>query len=186
MLSSLFGELRSLRTIRSDGHGPDDSGFAATALMESTATEVNDHGQMVDSHQSDLVVTGSAAQAIRDHFATTRADLDSAKRQITLLDPTGENRLMERVVSAFETSVTRLMPQLDEALQAGELPGIRHVAHTLKSSSASMGAVKLSKMCSELETMARQGQSDGMSERVAELQAEVEIVRVALKRMLDA
>ena len=93
---------------------------------------------------------------------------------------------MERVVSAFETSVTRLMPQLDEALQAGELPGIRHVAHTLKSSSASMGAVKLSKMCSELETMARQGQSDGMSERVAELQAEVEIVRVALKRMLDA
>ncbi|MGE5864442.1 MAG: hypothetical protein ACM32J_05025, partial [Rhizobacter sp.] len=48
MLSSLFGELRSLRTIRSDGHGPDDSGFAATALMESTATEVNDHGQMVD------------------------------------------------------------------------------------------------------------------------------------------
>ncbi|CAN7364776.1 hypothetical protein [Rhizobacter sp. LjRoot28] len=89
MLSSLFGELRSLRTIRSDGHGPDDSGFAATALMESTATEVNDHGQMVDSHQSDLVVTGSAAQAIRDHFATTRADLDSAKRQITLLDPTG-------------------------------------------------------------------------------------------------
>lgn len=102
------------------------------------------------------------------------------------LDPTGENRLMERVVSAFETSVTRLMPQLDEALQAGELPGIRHVAHTLKSSSASMGAVKLSKMCSELETMARQGQSDGMSDRVAELQAEVEIVRAALKRMLDA
>ena len=89
MLSSLFGELRSLRAIRSDGPGHDDGGFAATALMETTATEVTDHGHMVDSHQSDLVVAGSPAQAIRDHFAATRADLDTAKRQITLLDPTG-------------------------------------------------------------------------------------------------
>jgi len=102
------------------------------------------------------------------------------------LDPTGENRLMERVVSAFETSVARLMPQLQEALQANELAGIRHVSHTLKSSSASMGAVKLSKMCSEVENMARQGQSDGMNERVALLQAEVEIVRAALKHVLNA
>jgi len=102
------------------------------------------------------------------------------------LDPTGENRLMERVVSAFETSVARLMPQLDEALRSNELAGIRHVSHTLKSSSASMGAVKLSKMCSEIETMARQGQSDGMNERVALLQAEVDVVRAALKRVLNA
>jgi len=102
------------------------------------------------------------------------------------LDPTGENRLMERVVSAFETSVARLMPQLEEALRSNELAGIRHVSHTLKSSSASMGAVKLSKMCSEIETLARQGQSDGMNERVALLQAEVVIVRAALKRVLNA
>jgi predicted regulator of Ras-like GTPase activity (Roadblock/LC7/MglB family) len=57
--------------------------------MESVATEVNDHGQMVDRHLRDLVVTGSAAQAIRDHFAATRSDLDTASRLITLLDPTG-------------------------------------------------------------------------------------------------
>jgi CheY-like chemotaxis protein/HPt (histidine-containing phosphotransfer) domain-containing protein len=102
------------------------------------------------------------------------------------LDPHNENRLMERVVSAFETSVARLMPQLQDALEASELAGIRHVSHTLKSSSASIGAVKLSKMCSEIEAMARQNQSDGMTERVVLLQAEVEIVRVALQRMLNA
>jgi HPt (histidine-containing phosphotransfer) domain-containing protein len=49
-----------------------------------------------------------------------------------------------------------------------------------------MGAVKLSKMCAEIETMARQGLSDGMDERVAQLTAEVEVVRAALKRMLNA
>ena len=43
---------------------------------------------MVDRHVRDLVVTGSPAAAIREHFAATRADLGTATRQITLLDPT--------------------------------------------------------------------------------------------------
>lgn len=91
MLTSLFGDLRSIRGVRTDGlqGGDGEGGFAATALMETTATEVNDLGQMVDNHQKDLVVTGSPAQAIRDHFAATRADLETASRQITLVDPTG-------------------------------------------------------------------------------------------------
>jgi hypothetical protein len=93
MLTSLFGDLRTIRgnTTR-DGHPePEerDQGFAATAILESIATEVNDRGQMVDSHLRDLVVSGSPAQAIRDHFASTRADLETASRMIALFDPTG-------------------------------------------------------------------------------------------------
>ncbi|MBX3623086.1 MAG: Hpt domain-containing protein, partial [Rhizobacter sp.] len=109
-----------------------------------------------------------------------------ALERLRELDPSGENHLMERVVSAFESSVGRLMPQLEDALNGNELGGIRHVAHTLKSSSASIGAMKLSRMCSDLETRARNEQSDGMAERIAQLQAEVEIVRVALKSVLGA
>ncbi len=109
-----------------------------------------------------------------------------ALERLRELDPSGENHLMERVVSAFESSVGRLMPQLEDALHSNELGGIRHVAHTLKSSSASIGAMKLSKMCADLEARARNEQSDGMPGRIAELQAEVEIVRVALKRVLGA
>lgn len=89
MLSSLFGDLRANRGHRTEGADGEEHGFAATTLMESTATEVNDQGQMIDNQQRDLVVMGSPAQAIRDHFATTRADLDTANRQITLVDPTG-------------------------------------------------------------------------------------------------
>jgi predicted regulator of Ras-like GTPase activity (Roadblock/LC7/MglB family) len=91
MLTSLFGDLGS-HPERKRNHPADDErdhGFAATSIMESVATEVNDHGQMIDRHLRDLVVSGSAAQAIREHFATTRSDLDTASRLITLLDPTG-------------------------------------------------------------------------------------------------
>lgn len=94
MLTSLFGDLGPSKgpdgKKRAAGANSDsDGGFAATAIMESIATEVNARGQMVDRHSKDLVVTGSPAQAIREHFAATRADLDTATSLITLLDPAG-------------------------------------------------------------------------------------------------
>ena len=92
MLSSLFGDLgaprgRDGRKLNSEDAA--DGGFAATAIMESVATEVNARGQMIDRHSHDLVVSGSPAQAIREHLASTRADLDTATSLITLLDPAG-------------------------------------------------------------------------------------------------
>jgi len=90
VLTSLFGDLGPAKDDKkAKGDAEGESVFAATAIMETVATEVNDRGQMIDRHQRDLVVTGSPAQAIRDHFAATRADLDTASSMITLLDPVG-------------------------------------------------------------------------------------------------
>jgi predicted regulator of Ras-like GTPase activity (Roadblock/LC7/MglB family) len=93
MLTSLFGDLGPRdgknKPRDFDDTQPDSQGFAATAIMESVATEVNERGQIIDRHVSDLVVTGSPAQAIREHFAATRADLETAASMITLLDPVG-------------------------------------------------------------------------------------------------
>ncbi|MDQ2928468.1 MAG: hypothetical protein M3R22_09940, partial [Pseudomonadota bacterium] len=94
MLTSLFGDLGPARDAKKKSRDFDDTqadsqGFEATAIMESTATEVNERGQIIDRHVSDLVVIGSPAQAIREHFAATRADLETASSMITLLDPVG-------------------------------------------------------------------------------------------------
>jgi predicted regulator of Ras-like GTPase activity (Roadblock/LC7/MglB family) len=84
MLKSLFGELGAV----SQDHDTQRSGdFAATAILESTAAEVNDRGQIVDRHLQDLFVTGSPAQAMREHFASQRSELDTTARTITLYDP---------------------------------------------------------------------------------------------------
>ena len=89
MLTSLFGELGPLSRSKRAPADPSDAGFAATAIMETVATEVNARGQIIDRHSHDLVVTGSPAQAIREHLADTRSDLDTATSLITLLDPAG-------------------------------------------------------------------------------------------------
>ncbi len=95
MLSSLFGELESSkpadgRSARASSTGDSgDQGFAATAILETVISDLSESGHLVDRHQHDLVVSGSPAQAIREHFAATRSDLETASRLITLIDPSG-------------------------------------------------------------------------------------------------
>lgn len=105
----------------------------------------------------------------------------AALQRLHDLDPSGSSRLVERVFKAFEDSIERLRPQLLAALARGDASGLRHVAHTLKSSSASIGAIKLSSLCAEMESMTRDGQTDGMADRTHALCAEIDAVLAALK-----
>ena len=101
------------------------------------------------------------------------------------LDPQGANRVVERVLRAFDTSLQRLLPQAEQGLRDGDHPAVRHVAHTLKSSSASVGALELSRRCADIENRVRTQQHDGLAERVAALQAEGQRVLEAVRGLLS-
>lgn len=88
------------------------------------------------------------------------------------LDPQGRNKVVERVLRAFEASLTRLLPQALEAEANGDHEAVRHVVHTLKSSSASVGALELSRCCSDIEHRLRSHEVEGLGPRLAALSAE--------------
>ncbi len=124
--------------------------------------------------------------SVTNPSASPQAVLDeSALARLRELDPTGENRLMQRVLQAFESSVARLVPQLLHARGAGDHAGIRHVAHTLKSSSASIGATKLSQICSDIETSIRVNKVDNLGPCIDAMCCEIEFVLKALKQSLN-
>jgi hypothetical protein len=101
------------------------------------------------------------------------------------LDPNGSNKLLERVVQAFSKSLDRLLPELEKARAAGlDLAVIRHVSHTLKSSSASLGALELSQRCAEIEAMARNGEVEGLDKRLDAMHDELARARIALAELL--
>lgn len=81
MLKSLFGELTTMPPALR-GAMP---AFAATAVLESTDTRLADDGRMLDRRQQDLFVTGSPAQAMREHLA--QAPGSDGVHTVTLLDP---------------------------------------------------------------------------------------------------
>ena len=101
------------------------------------------------------------------------------------LDPNGANKLLERVIAAYVKSLERLLPELANARgDRLDLNLVRHVTHTLKSSSASLGALALAECCAEIETMARIGQTDGLEPLLDGMLAQVIQVRQALLSML--
>ncbi|HET7866828.1 MAG TPA: response regulator, partial [Burkholderiaceae bacterium] len=109
-----------------------------------------------------------------------------ALQRLRDLDPGGQNQLVERVFKAFDTSVGRLLPQLDDAAGAGDLTTLRHVTHTLKSSSASIGALKLSRLCADTEAQVRQGgEIPDLSDRVQVLRGEILRVQRCLQEMMS-
>jgi len=100
------------------------------------------------------------------------------------LDPTGKTHLVERVLKAFESSSTRLALQFKQARERGDTQGIRHVVHTLKSSSASIGALALARICAEIETSIRTDALADLSPRLDAMDRELAAVLQAVTPML--
>src|SRR5215207_2539067 len=63
--------------------------------------------------------------------------------------------LLEQIVQLYVQSAPALIAQMHAGFAACDMSAIRIAAHSLKSSSANVGAVDLAKMCGKLEAAAR-------------------------------
>jgi HPt (histidine-containing phosphotransfer) domain-containing protein len=100
------------------------------------------------------------------------------------LDPDSRHGVLRRVLAAFETSLSRMLAQLSVQLQDGDAEIVKGVAHTLKSSSASVGALALAQACAEVERRLRDGDTAGLHADVERLVAAGEAALAAVAAML--
>lgn len=103
---------------------------------------------------------------------------------LATLDPGGKGRLVQRVLSTYQSSLARLGQQVSDASSAGDPAAIRMAAHTLKSSSASVGALVLSALCARVEQAARDGLEAELPGLVGQLLVEIARVQVAVQQLL--
>jgi HPt (histidine-containing phosphotransfer) domain-containing protein len=107
-----------------------------------------------------------------------------AVERLRVLDPQGVNRLLERVARAFDTSCGRLLPQLLRAAQEGHMAAVRQLAHTLQSSASSVGAIKLSMQCAEIEAMSRSEPHPDLLPCIEALEPEAQVVMSVLRGLV--
>lgn len=118
--------------------------------------------------------------------AAGRRQLDAkALAELAALDPDGTGRLLPRVLATYEASLLRLVEQAQAALRASDPAALRLAVHTLKSSSASVGALALSELCASAEQAVRLGRQDDLPLLVERLVAESERVRQAVRDLLS-
>jgi PAS domain S-box-containing protein len=100
------------------------------------------------------------------------------------IDPTAIERLaatmggafIAELIDTFGEDARELIGTLRRTLAATDLDGFRRAAHSLKSTSETLGAAHLAAMARELETMARAGNVDRAGDRLEQLVGEYEIV----------
>ena len=90
--------------------------------------------------------------------------------------------LVRRIVDAYLAQSKEYAEALDAAVAAGDSEALRAVAHPLKSSSAQVGAMKLSRLCAVLEQSAREGLLDGLDGTLHEFRDMYPKVCEALER----
>lgn len=100
------------------------------------------------------------------------------------LDPTGQAGVVRRVLSTFDGSLSQILQNLELARGSDNVDEIRRLAHTLKSSSASVGALALSSACARVESLVRDQTLQPLPDALAALMLEGQAALLAVRRQL--
>lgn len=76
----------------------------------------------------------------------------------------GDESLFHELLDLYVDDSTKQMQRLAESLASGDLKVAERIAHTLKSSSANLGATAMSKVCLQMELRGRSQTPTAMSE----------------------
>jgi HPt (histidine-containing phosphotransfer) domain-containing protein len=85
------------------------------------------------------------------------------------------------VIAFFLEKAPTLLRQLRDAAKVADADGIRRTAHTIKGTSATLGARTLSEKCAQLEQLSRMGSVPDAEARVSDVLAAYESAETALK-----
>lgn len=139
-------------------------------------------------HPEELLTALSQRQRVEPTQAEAAAslppvlDAEGLARFQEMVGPSGPEAMAEMIKIYLEDTPDRLA-RLQTGLAEGNAEEFERAAHSLKSTSAIFGALKLAGLCQELERLGRTGALSEAAGKVKEVEAEVERVRAALDQL---
>jgi CheY-like chemotaxis protein len=100
---------------------------------------------------------------------------------IRSLGPDGP-RILSEIINIYLNDSPILLDRLNESFNASDAQGVAKAAHSLKSTSAGLGAAGLAAICKQVEDMARGNSIDGVNALISMIGSRYEEVKRALKR----
>ncbi|HEX5451765.1 MAG TPA: Hpt domain-containing protein [Candidatus Limnocylindrales bacterium] len=93
-----------------------------------------------------------------------------------------DEEFVRDLVQTYVAEASDHLDALAEAVGRGDAAAMVRPAHTLKSSSASVGAMRLSDVCREIEAVSREGQMEGLGQAVADARSTWDATLEALRQ----
>ena len=108
--------------------------------------------------------------------------LDSKVLQTFLMTMgTSGTELLSQLIDTYLQESPRFIDAIEQAVNQADAAALDISAHSLKSSSAALGAIRFSQLCQDLEAMGREGQIAGSAAIVEQLKAEYARVEIAMQ-----
>ena len=108
-----------------------------------------------------------------------------ALENIRALSTDRGDALVHKVVAAYVADTPTHLQTLKSAIAVLDAANVRKVAHSLKSSSANVGAETLAHMCKEMETLGRTDSTEGAAVILTDMEQEFQAVRHSLSAILE-
>jgi len=123
----------------------------------------------------------AGAAAARRYDPISRDRMTGAMEMIRMLPGNRGLEVLRKVVDFYLSSTPTLLQTMREAESGGDAEKLKAAAHSFKSSSANLGALKLADACLELEALGRAGSTEGAGPLLVQLEKEYRMVREALQ-----
>jgi HPt (histidine-containing phosphotransfer) domain-containing protein len=98
----------------------------------------------------------------------------------------GDAEFLAELVATYRTDGADRIAEMRTALAGGAAPELQRAAHTLKSSSATLGALALADACRAVEHAARDGALDGLAAPIDAIAAAFDAAVAALETRLGS
>jgi len=130
--------------------------------------------------RSDLAPGDTNAEAAEPAADSAPILDESVLETLRRLEANSEAGLISRVVTTYLESSRQLFDSARRASEAADPEAMARAMHTLKSSSAQLGALKLSLLCKDLEACGRGGSLDGADDLLGRVAEELDRVHEGL------
>ena len=119
--------------------------------------------------------------------AANKVTLDhSAIEAVRQLDPDGNDRLLARLIALYRDDSSQLLADIDNAMKVGDAEAVARAAHTLKSSSANLGASGVAAIARQIEQLARGGDIVELPSSLTKLRAQRTVALSELEALESA
>ncbi len=89
--------------------------------------------------------------------------------------------ILKEMIDCYLEDAPQYLRAIAQAIADNDATKLHHASHTLKSTSATLGAIKLSNLCKELETLSRNGHTGDGASKLPQLEAQYEQAKAALQ-----
>lgn len=154
------------------------SGGQEKPSMPDESTTAADSERVV----AELQIDAPENDSVLDHSVIDQKVLDGLRD----LQIEGQPDILTKVISAYLDSTDSIFNDLKEAVAGNNLEKLYMASHGFKSSSANVGALKLSEMCKELEMTCKRKTLTNGAEMLSKITSEFVQVKEALTREMSS